>query len=129
MVMNISNVRLTYLRRLCERLEEKMKSERLFLQPHLTLMDVASRLNASRHDLSYVVNHYIGKSYVDYINELRMNEAIRLIESHRDGKLKINELARLAGFSDRTTFCRACKKFKGLSPTELEELLITNDTL
>ncbi len=117
-----------YLRRLSEQVQEKIISERLYLQPRLTVMEVANRLNASRKDVSYVVNAYVGKSFADYINGLRMDEAVRLIQANKEDRLMIKELTRLAGFNDRTTFCRICKKIKGVSPTELE-ILITDNKL
>lgn len=118
--MIISETRRKYLRYLSEKMKEKVASERLYIQPHLTLTELAEMLEISRNDLSYIINTYIGKSFVDFINEMRVDEALRLIKANRGKRIQINELSRLVGFKDRTTFCRACKKLTGMSPIELE---------
>lgn len=122
MVMIISETRQKYLLYLSKQLREVIVSERLYMQPHLSLKDVAGRFAVSRNELSYIVNTYIGKSFIDFINELRIDEAIRLIQSNKGKRIKISELGQSVGFADRTTFCRACKKLTGISPTELETL-------
>lgn len=122
MVMIISEARQKYLHYLSKQLREVMVSERLYLQPQLSLKDVADRFEVSRNELSYIINTHLGRSFIDFVNEMRIDEAIRLIQSNKGKRYKINELSRLAGFSDRTTFCRVCKKLTGISPTELETL-------
>lgn len=120
--MIISEARQKYLHYVSKQLREVMVSEHLYLQPHLSLKEVAGRFEVSRNELSYIVNRYLEKSFIDFVNEMRIDEAIRLIQSNKGKRYKINELSRLAGFSDRTTFCRVCKKLTGISPTELETL-------
>lgn len=119
--MAMSETREKYLRDLSERFRDTIVSERLYLEPHLSLADVADRFGVLWHDLSYSVNTYLGKSYTDFMNELRIGHAVNLLQSPEGRELKIGVLSRMAGFSDRTTFCRVCKKVTGLSPTDLKE--------
>lgn len=121
MIMVLSETREKYLRNLSKQFRDTVLSERLYLQPHLSLADVAERLGASWYDLSYSINTYLEMSFIDYINGLRIKDVLLLMQSTGGKELKISDLGRMAGFNDRTTFCRACKKLTGLSPSELKE--------
>lgn len=91
MVMIISEARQKYLHYLSKQLREVMVSERLYLQPQLSLKDVADRFEVSRNELSYIINTHLGKSFIDFVNEMRIDEAIRLIQSNKGKRYKINE--------------------------------------
>lgn len=128
--MERNQIREKYLRTLSERLCKTISSEQLYILPHLSLADVAVYLGASRRDLSCAIKKYQGKSFVDFINEERIKEVVRLMRRTDVCLLRIDDIAREVGFSDRTTFFRACKKLTGLSPTELkEQVLNTSDRL
>lgn len=124
--MAISETREKYLSDLSERFRDSVIKERLYLQPHLSLMELTRMLGATWNDLSYAINHYLGKNFTDFINELRIAEAVRLLRASGGEDIKVADLAWQAGFADRTTFCRACKKITGLSPTELKSHLNTD---
>lgn len=124
--MAISETREKYLSDLSERFRDSVITERLYLQPHLSLMELTRMLGATWNDLSYAINHYLGKNFTDFINELRIAEAVRLLRDAGGEDIKVADLACQAGFADRTTFCRACKKITGFSPTELKSHLNTD---
>lgn len=124
--MAISETREKYLSDLSERFRDSVIKERLYLQPHLSLMELTRMLGATWNDLSYAINHYLGKNFTDFINELRIAEAVRLLRASDGEDIKVADLAWQAGFADRTTFCRACKKITGFSPTELKLHLNTD---
>lgn len=119
--MVMSELREEFLHALSERFRDMVLREQMHRQQHLTLEDMAARLEVSRGDLSYAVNPYLGKSFVRFINDLRIVDALDLLRMPGGKCLKINELTWLVGFSDRTTFCRVCKKTTGKSPSEWKE--------
>lgn len=121
--MVISETREKYLSDLSERFRDSVITERLYLQLHLSLAEVTRNLGVTWNDLSYAINHYLGKNFTDFINELRIAEAVRLLRAPGGQSIKIAALAWQAGFADRTTFCRVCKKITGFSPTELKSQL------
>ena len=51
-----------------------MQEEQLYLQPELTLSDIASRLKTNVSVLSGVVNNAFGKNFNDFVNEYRVKE-------------------------------------------------------
>ncbi len=85
----------------------------LYLNPSLTIVDMAVECGTNRTQLSQFFNNELGMSFRDYINRCRIEYAVRLMAS---GEYKIEELAELAGFGSTTTFYRAFAKEKGMTP-------------
>lgn len=110
-----------YLHALSERFRDMVLCENLHRQQHLTLDGLAVRLEVSRNDLSYAINRYLGKSFICFINELRIADAMKLLKMPEGKQLKIEDIGWLVGFSDRTSFCRVCKKVTGKAPSDLKE--------
>jgi len=68
------------------------------------------------HDyFSKAFKYYTGKSVNDYIYELRVKEAIKLL---LERKMNILDIALYIGFDSVKTFNRAFKKFTGKNPSD-----------
>ena len=115
-----------YFENLAVRFRELVVSEKLYLQLHLSLDDVAARLEVSRYNLSHAVNNYLGKSFLTFIDALRIEEAVRLMGRPDGNKYRIADVASGAGFTDRQSFARICRRMTGLTPSELRLKLSTN---
>ncbi len=102
--------------RLKERLLAWMKQEEPFLNPDLTLNQLAQELACQAKDLSQVINEQCGKNFNDFINGYRVDMAKRLLIEDRD--LVILELAYDVGFNSKSSFNASFKKLTGLSPRE-----------
>ena len=88
----------------------------LFLDPLLNLQSLADKVGIGTHELSFVLNRGFGKNFYQYINELRVAEAKRLLV-HPDFRNKdMAGIAIYAGFNSRTTFYAAFKKITGITP-------------
>ena len=99
-------------------LEEIMKTRQPFLDPELTLQSLASLISIQPHHLSRVINQEFKKSYADYINSFRLEEAARrLCESQYD-HIKIAALAYECGFNSQPTFNTLFKKKYNLTPSQ-----------
>ena len=118
--------RKAYFENLAVRFRELVVSEKLYLQLHLSLDDVAARLEVSRYNLSHAVNNYLGKSFLTFIDALRIEEAVRLMGRPDGNKCRIADVASGAGFTDRQSFARLCRRLTGLTPSELRLKLSTN---
>lgn len=97
---------------------EKTINKKLYLDPSLTLTTLSEYVGLSPHDLSYILNNGLDKSFYQYINELRTEEAKRLLLSDEITKLDMSGIAIRAGFNSRTTFYSNFKKVTGLTPKE-----------
>lgn len=115
-----------YFENLAVQVRELVVSEKLYTQHHLSLDDVADRLEVSRYYVSHAVNNYLGKSFITLVDELRIQEAIRLMGQAGTDKCRITDIASRAGFTDRQSFARICRRLTGLTPSELRLKLSTN---
>lgn len=70
---------------------------------------VAQKFGYSKNYLSALFNKYTRMRFSDYLNRLRVNEAVRLIE--KNGSIGVTEAALDSGFNSLNTFYRAKKKF------------------
>ena len=82
---------------------------------HIRLSDVADSVYVSQWHLSKLINRHLNKSFFDILNELRVEEAKRLLP---DPSLKVHEIADRVGFSDVAHFSKTFKRLVGRSPVE-----------
>lgn len=107
-----------YFRDLAEDFRETAVSEKLYTRIGLTLDDAADRMKVSRYDLSRAINKYLGGSFPTFINGLRMQEALRLLNDPENKTKPVDEIAHSAGFLDRKIFYRISKRITGKTPSE-----------
>ena len=100
------------------RLEQLMQAQQPYLEPELTLSDLATRLKTNVSVVSMVINTAFAKNFNDYINEQRVNAFQQRAKSTDWSHLTLLGIAFDSGFNSKTTFNRAFKKHTGLSPTE-----------
>ena len=88
---------------------------------HLTLDSVARHMGISKSHFSHLFKRYTNMTFIDYltIEQIRRAESISL-----DLSRQITEVAFEAGFSSISTFNRAFRKVKGVSPTEFREKMV-----
>lgn len=103
---------------LSERLTAYMKTEKPYTHPELKITDIAQTLGVSSPIMSFLFNQYYNQSYYDYINEYRVQEFKRLVESPEYKRYTLSALAELCGFSSRASFFRSFKKITGITPNE-----------
>jgi AraC-like DNA-binding protein len=102
-------------------LEKLMENEKLYLQPELTISDLADKLKCSRHHLSQVLNDHLKCSYYDYINQLRVEEAKQLLKAPAYQQQKIASVAYDSGFNSLSTFNDVFKKIAGQTPSQYKK--------
>lgn len=105
-------------RRMLERLDELMRTEKLYTNPELKIADLAATLHTTTHLLSYLFNHHLNRNYYDFLNDYRIEEFKRLVASEEYAKYTLAALAELCGFSSRASFFRYFKKATGITPNE-----------
>lgn len=102
--------------RLKARLSEYVERERPYLDPQLTLNDLARGLGVNPSALSYTINSGFGVNFNDFINRFRVDEVKRRLAD--PGGETLLEIALMSGFNSKATFNRAFRKFTGTSPTD-----------
>lgn len=101
-----------------KRLQHHVREGHVFLKPDLTLKALASMMDTSGNNLSWLLNQVYQKSFYDYINELRVKEVIRKINLEAHHTHTFLAIALDAGFNAKSTFNKAFKNFTGLTPTQ-----------
>lgn len=96
------------------RFQRLMLKERAYLEPGLTLMEVADRLNTNKTYVSRMVNSTYNLAFPDLINTLRIDYAEQFIMTHRNAKQ--TEIAAASGFTSASSFNNTFKKVTGMTP-------------
>lgn len=99
-----------------QRLESLCEKKLLFLEPDLTRETLCLRLNIGRTYLGMYL-HSRGLTFYQYINTLRVEYAIKLMEENPE--MPIREVSELSGFRSQTTFRKVFKEVMGCLPSEI----------
>lgn len=98
-------------------IRSKVEEQQLFLEPQLTLDQLAAILNLPPHYISQAINEQTGKNFFDFINAYRVKAAKQwLIDSRCT--LTIVQIAMESGFNSKSAFYTSFKKHTGLTPTQ-----------
>ncbi len=98
-----------------DRFKQLMEQERYYLNPELSLADLASELNTNRTYLSRYINNTMHCSFYDYVNNQRIAYARKLLVETDE---KIDVVAMQSGFNSITTFRRMFSKTYGMTASE-----------
>ena len=94
-----------------------MSQDKLYLNPKLTITDVATTIGTNKTYLSDYLNNTLNTSFFDYINNFRINEACRIIDAMpEEGRKSMVKVAEMSGFNSLSSFHRYFVKLKGISP-------------
>ncbi len=89
--------------------------EKVYLDPNLTLLSLASYIGTNRTYLSRYLNETQGTCFYEYINHLRVTKmSVPMLEEHPEYTL--DYIASKSGFNSISTFQRAFRKYMGMSP-------------
>ena len=104
---------------LMKRIEELVVGKKMFLEPELTLQQIAMTLNEKERNISQAINTIQQRNLNDYINSLRIEYACRLLLENKEKP--IFEVMYESGFSTKGAFNLAFKKVTGKTPTQYRE--------
>jgi AraC-like DNA-binding protein len=93
------------------KIEKMMSEDQIYLEPELTLSEMASKLKTNASVLSAAINKNFGKNFNDFINERRIEEYHRQISLPHNRQYTKLSVALDCGFNSKATFNRALKKF------------------
>jgi len=99
------------------KLKKYMIEEKPFLNPALTIQDVAAALQIPVRDLSLLINHKLEQHFYDFVNTYRIENAMNILKDSTKSKLTILEILYDVGFNSKSSFNTAFKKHTGNTPT------------
>ncbi|HZI52421.1 MAG TPA: AraC family transcriptional regulator [Chitinophagaceae bacterium] len=109
----IANIQLT--------LKNVTEEQKPYLNPDLTINDLAALTKCNRHHLSQVLNESLKSSFYDYINFYRVEEAKQLLLDTGKENHKIASIAYDAGFNSLSTFNDIFRKYTGNTPSQFRK--------
>jgi len=93
-----------------------IEEDKLYNKIDLKINDLAEHLNVNRSYLSQVLTEEIKMSFIDLINNYRVEEAKHLLSDKRFSNLTISAIAEMSGFTP-STFNRVFKNITGVTPS------------
>jgi two-component system response regulator YesN len=89
-----------------------------YMRSDMSLNLLAGEFHLSISHLSKLFKEQMECNFIDYLMEVRMNQAKELLAGTED---KIRDIAEQVGYSNVNSFVRIFKKMTGLTPTEFRE--------
>ncbi|WP_172249842.1 helix-turn-helix domain-containing protein [Saccharibacillus deserti] len=93
--------------------EMKAYIEEHFANPDLSLKHLSDRFQVSGKYASYLFKTEFGMKFVDFLTELRMKEAERLL---LESECPLQDIALKVGYANAITFGRVFKRISGITP-------------
>lgn len=99
-------------------LEAYFESTKAYLQPSLSVSEVAVALGIPARELSYLINTHHKKRFNDYLNEMRIRHFLEQVAGTTLDTFTVEAIALEAGFSSKSAFYRSFNRFYGCTPLE-----------
>ena len=106
-----------------EELQEAI-NDKIYLQPGFGMSQLSVQVGIPYHHLTAYFNLYLGITFNDWKNNLRIEYILEQFDQGRNRKLTLETLAREAGYLSRSNFINSFKKKLGINPSQYVNLLI-----
>jgi len=103
------------------KLTDYMKSEKPYLNPDLSLPQLATELNISSHYLSQVINEQFNLNFFDFVNGYRVEAFKEKITDPEFRNFSLLGIAFECGFNSKSAFNRIFKQVSGITPSQFKK--------
>ena len=114
------------LENLMGKIDEHMTVSEIFINPELTIMDLAEGIKVHPKLVSASINTISKQNFNSYVNQLRIKKAEILLTDQSAGNFSIEGIGKEVGFHSKSAFYSAFKKVTGTTPKEYKEKLASN---
>lgn len=101
-----------------EQLRNYMVEKEPFLDPSLTIQELADQVKIPVRDLSILINHHINQHFFDFVNEYRVKKAMTILKNPAKKEVTVLEILYEVGFNSKSSFHTYFKKHTNQTPTE-----------
>lgn len=101
-----------------QQLIQLMEEQKRYRQSDLKLADLAKELGITDHNLTEVINRYIGQNFYDFVNSYRVKEVEDRLRDPESEEKTFLAIALDAGFNSKSTFNAVFKKQTGMTPSQ-----------
>lgn len=105
-------------REILERLASLMEEQRFYRDENLNLSRLSRRLGLPVRQISGAINRSLGINVSQYVNQLRIREACRLLE---ETDQSVTAIMLSSGFQTKSNFNREFRRITGMSPVAWRE--------
>ncbi len=110
---NTPDVNTAYL----DRIRRAMDVDKLYLNPTLTLTELAAHVGLNPKVVSGLINAGLNQSFNDFVNAHRVDEVKQRLKTNDLTRFTLLGIALESGFNSKTTFNRIFKEHTGQSPS------------
>ncbi|MFY0688272.1 MAG: helix-turn-helix domain-containing protein [Cyclobacteriaceae bacterium] len=103
------------------KLLDYIQMEQSFLNPTLSLRQLAQLIEIHPNQLSWLLNEYMGKNFNEFINGFRIEHFKKLVTDPSNNHISLIGLAYESGFNSKTVFNTTFKKTVGMTPKEFQK--------
>lgn len=99
-------------------LKKHVSENESYLDPSLTIQELAKQVHIPVRDLSLLINHHMNQHFFDFINEFRIQKSMQILKDPIKSKVTVLEILYEVGFNSKSSFNTAFKKYTNKTPTE-----------
>ncbi len=103
-----------------------MDKEEPYLNPSLSIRNLAQQMNIPVRELSIAINHDLNQHFFDFVNEYRIKRAMHLLRDTNQPKLTVLEILYDVGFNSKSSFNTAFKKYTNVTPTQYRKQVVNS---
>jgi len=100
-----------------EQLKNFMVEKEPFLNPSLTIHELADQVNIPVRELSVLINHHLDQHFFDFVNEYRIKKAMTILKDPTKKEYTVLEILYEVGFNSKSSFHTSFKKYTNQTPT------------
>ena len=108
---------------LFQRIQQLVETQQLFKDPGLSRESLSDLLSTSHTYISEAIKQVTGKSFPQYIGDLRQQEAERMLHDPAYDTSCLKLLYEQVGFSSSSAFYKSFKKATGMSPSSYLQII------
>ena len=101
---------------LLERFKVFMDENKPFLDPNVTIEEIATSLGSNKTTISKLINDKFGMNFRQLLNSYRVKEALTIFSGNNN--MSMDELRVASGFNSVSTFTSSFSRFTGCTPGE-----------
>ncbi len=102
-------------------IKKLMEEKELYLNPELSLDDLANDMQIHKNYISYVINEEFGVNFYNFVNQYRIEKAKLMLSDSKYDNFSIEGIAKSCGYKTRNVFYPVFKKFVGITPLDYKK--------
>jgi len=104
-----------------DQIKHSMEQKKMYQNPTLRLNDLVQEIEKPLPHISQVINERMNMSFLDFVNQYRVEEAKELLCNEKSQSLTILAIGYEVGFNSKTTFYTSFKRVTGQTPSEYKK--------